>query len=457
MRIFQADGLRCALSPKEAIQKTDKGFLLTSGDFTVLELRIQGRGRIIWPNREGEGFEIGAVYPALKAHDCLETGLAISWPATASSAAVMVTAGDRSGFIFAAEGDPDGCHLEIRVFADAPDSVCIRFRGAAAKWRVIEHGPDQDEHIAPQDSAVGKTSPRLQFQAGLIGPDGESEAEADGGFAILPELAKRFSEVFDPGNGEPIIHIFGYAGGHDRDYPDYSPSPRLGGIPALNAAAEELHERGFALSCYLNARIAEVESLRRYPLLQAGVCRNADGTPVVEQYNGRAFNVMEPSFEPWLEHLYLQAMLLRGCGADVVQLDQVSGRAPVVAPGMLWGAGYKRLIERLHEAGLEVWIQGVSDYYPADWFEMTWRDLNILPGGLLRGGNPFGRTDLSLLKALNIGGSFLAPLAKADLVSESGLPLIVDVMNVGDSLPLYGRAYLESIPERSEALGRLFR
>jgi len=174
---------------------------------------------------------------------------------------------------------------------------------------------------------------------------------------------------------------------------------------------------------------------------------------------------MDPDFQPWLDELYNQAVMLKVMGADAVQLDQVAGRAAAVPPGKVWGRGYKNLIYRLQNAGLKVWIQGVSDYYPADWFEMTYRDVNILPDGILRGGNPFGRTDLSLLRTLGLPGRFLIPVSKLEAsgcsslsvskdfsTKESDLPFILDVLGGCGKLPLYGREYLEELDSLSREI-----
>lgn len=49
------------------------------------------------------------------------------------------------------------------------------------------------------------------------------------------------------------------------------------------------------------------------------------------------------------------------------------------------GKGYIELIKSAQETGLKVWIQGLSDIYPADWFELTERKCSILDDGTIRG------------------------------------------------------------------------
>ena len=457
MKIFKTDGLECVLR----IKKPESGSNGIDSVY-IYELEIMGMGEIVWPNREGESFAVRDVYPVLAGEGLLDSGLSIAWPATASAMALMIAGENGDSVVFRLGKDPGGRHSEIRVYAGSADSIRICIAGFNEKWEMIKPAGAAD---------FPGNLPQLQFQLGLIGPDGKTSAAGDktAGFNIIPGLADRFINSFKP-EVSPVFHLFGYGSGHDTGYPDYNPSPVLGGKGGLASAAEALHSKGFRLSCYLNARIAEESALPDFPLLQDGVCRNRDGSPVIEVYHGRRFNVMDPLYEPWLEHLYMQAMFLKDCGADAVQLDQVAGRAPVVPVGQPWGAGYRNLIERLRSNGLQVWIQGVSDYYPADWFEMTYRDLNILPGGVLRGGNPFGKTDLRLIKALihndSAAGdsslnsaSYLVPLEKARALAAKygglakiGLPLIIDVLGAGGRLPVYGEDYLAEIAELEKTL-----
>ena len=347
-----------------------------------IDLNIEGRGYCVWPNREGEGFHFNRVYPVLAENHCLQTGLSLSWPATASSQSVALFPSKGPGILFRFTDDTEGAHREIRIKASSQDQVSIRFSGRSGNCSISS----LDERWG---ESRGKIIPvRYQFQAGLIGPSGECGIPGSGGFSYLPELGDRILACHGPFNKEPILHLFGYAKGHDTGYPDYTPSESLGGAVALKRAIEKLHTLGFLVSCYLNARIVETEMLRVFPHLEEGLCYDLSGKPVMECYFGRDFYVMNPNFSPWLAELEKQALGLKTLGADIIQLDQVAGRAATVPPGDPWGKGYATLIDSLRKKGLKVWIQGVSDYYHSDYFEMTWRDLNILPDGTIRGGNP---------------------------------------------------------------------
>ena len=401
MKIFKADGLECSLRTVDL--KTEPGVPDT---LRAYELVINGKGEVLWPNCEGEIFSIDRVFNILKMHHCLESGLSIAWPASASMMAVMVIAHSGESRIFSLQVDSEARHAEIRLFADSPEKIRIRFLTTVTTWQIIA-----PENLPDSPSVSNESIPDMLFQLGLAGSDGTPGASGgqSATFDTIYKMADHFIDSLnlngsiqsdDIDSHNPVINIFGYSGGHYSGYPDYSPSFSLGGLPGLSHAADELHSRGFELSCHINARIAEESALRKYPLLQAGVCRDRNGSPIIETYEGRRFNVMDPSHSAWTEHLFMQAMLLRECGADAVQLAHISCRAPAAACGAVWGAGYRKLICRLQSTGLKVWMKGLSDYYPANWFEITGGKTVILPGGIIQCGKPLGKSDFRLLLSL---------------------------------------------------------
>lgn len=80
---------------------------------------------------------------------------------------------------------------------------------------------------------------RFRVQVGLIDPDGFSALPTDQDFLVLSEIARHMRKKIGESN---ILHVFGYAHRHDRGYPDYSPSRRLGGEKFLQRAIQGVHE-----------------------------------------------------------------------------------------------------------------------------------------------------------------------------------------------------------------------
>ncbi|MDC7126759.1 MAG: hypothetical protein PQJ46_14405 [Spirochaetales bacterium] len=451
MRIYESETVNCSL-------KSQKGHIFKHDDIKhiyicpeVFELIIEGAVKILWPNREGESFYIKDVFPLLQSKNLVNEGLSIGWPATSMCQGIMFFSEYKSeapsSFLFHAIDDCGGRYREIRLLADDCNKLRIRFSGKQCRWEFVERSRSVAFDCAKNKKLAEQS---FMFQVGF--KDSEGTSIPDTNFGILPDLAKRFSQIVGKNTSSEkpsIIHLFGYGAGHDVGYPDYTPADDLGGSDGLCKAADEIHEKRFLLSCYLNARLVQVELIEKFPELMSSRCVTADGTYVIERYGNHEFFVMNPCSAIWEEYLFEQAIMLKSCGADAVQLDQVAGRAPAVSVGEEWGRGYKALINRLHAEGLKVWIQGVSDYYPADWFEMTYRELSILPGGVLRGGTPFGKTDLCLLKALMPDDEkdrcFIVPLKKAPLIKDSGLSIIVDLLTMDGSPPFYGKDYLDKL------------
>lgn len=206
-----------------------------------------------------------------------------------------------------------------------------------------------------------------------------------------------------------------------------------------------MKRRGFELSFYLNARIVDRQVMSRYPGLAAGVLRDDRGEPVEEVYQDLRFWVMDPGYEPWQDVIVDAALTLKGLGADWIQLDQVAGRQPPRRPGEPWGEGYEEMIRRIRAAGMKVWTQGVCDYYSADRFEMTHRDVSILPGDP-QGGNPLGEQAPELAALFLSDREFLVPREKARSLDPRIFPrIVVDMLTRGEILPLYGGSYLEEL------------
>lgn len=410
----------------------DSGFVETN-------LTIRGEGNITWPNREGEIFSLSEAHERLLKIGRADSGISLCWPATASVQAVGMI-DDESIHTFLANPEPRGKVRFLELASDKPGLVRFKFRGASVTWRMLSIPlSDSDQN---RDCFVPELS---LYQIGLIGPDGECEVPIDRGFRILDDAARALIVA----NGVPVpgdvIHIFGYAEGHDRGYPDYTPSEKLGGAAALKSAIGELGELGFETSLYLNARLAELTRLTDYPGLKDAVLTDTGGRPLFEVYRGRDFAVMNPSSPQWISHLLNEARRLKELGAAWVQLDQIAGRAAPVNPGVSWGMGYKRLIEGIHRMGMKVWIQGVSNYYPVDAFEATWRPVTVLDDGTLRGGWPMGSPDTTLIESTGFSGRLIVPEIKREALERSGLTRIYDRCAEDDGLPLWGASWLNNL------------
>ena len=254
------------------------------------ELRIQGSGEIIWPNREGEIFLLEDAFEKLQSLDRASTGISICWPATASIKAVCVK---EAGNIhtFSAEKDADGRAGFINISSAEPGNVVFRFTGAGTSWHFSSLRPGESS-----DSTAEKS--RFIYQIGLVGPEGDSEAYREKGFPVLIDAAKAVIEAYGKPEPGDILHIFGYQGGHDRNYPDYSPSEALGGAQSFQKAIEAVKSLGFEISLYMNARLAELSRLPEYPELTDSILLDNNGRQVVESYRGRDFAVMNPVSSP---------------------------------------------------------------------------------------------------------------------------------------------------------------
>ncbi|MBF9016930.1 MULTISPECIES: DUF6259 domain-containing protein [unclassified Oceanispirochaeta] len=415
---------------------------------TCQELTVRGRAYCVWPNREGEGFMLESVSSVLADNGCNERGLSLSWPATASARAIILKSEDASVLIRKIN-ESNGYHEEIRIFADSSDILRFRFTGPIGEFVVTELSGSYWTDAAGNKGKSDLNSIPKQFQLGLISPEGECAIPAEEGFRALIPLGREIINSFPITKTAHILHLFGYGAGHDRAYPDYSPSEMLGGSELFKSVLSRLKDMGFRISLYMNARLLDASRRDTYPRLKESILKDPEGKEFTEEYFGRTFLVMDPSSAAWQDELYSQALMLHELGADLLQLDQVAGRAAPVTPGSPWGEGYADLIHRIQKLGMKVWIQGVSDYYPADCFEMTWKDLEILEGGILRGGNPFGVTDLSLLKALkdsgNFKGTLLTPMDKRDTIDPSLFSFRLDLMDKSGLLPLYGPDYMKRI------------
>ncbi|RKX94112.1 MAG: hypothetical protein DRP59_01055 [Spirochaetes bacterium] len=407
--------------------------------------------RILWPNREGELFHISQVQKSIEQYNVPE-GLTISYPATASCRTIIFLEDTDRGVAVLAPPDTEGRVTELRIKSTGIKDCALLVTGNSCTWYAVRFDslPELQSRLVDLKGSVSwkgiplrNTEASWQVQTGLIGTDGHTSVPKERGFDVLSDISACMERLLGSGN---ILHVFGYAGGHDIGYPDYTPSPVLGGDERLGKAITEIHRNNQKVVFYLNGRIAQKELVDDTDLYDA-VLTTEYGSPVVEVYQDREFYVMNPSSEKWLERITNEALHLKALGADGVQLDQLGGRAAVVPPGEIWGRGYIDLIETLHLQGLLVWIQGVSDIYPADWFELTYRNVSILEDGTIRGGTPLGKADKRLYELSVPNQVLLVPLSRFDKQWSNSKRIIVDLDKKGGELFLYNPRYLKQLEE----------
>ncbi len=456
MTLYDTDHYNCTFSaagsftvkehPKWSEIDTGKG----SKAFTFTLDLSGSKWRILWPNREGEMFPLSAAAEIIKKHDVQE-GLTLSYPATASCRTLIFLEETNRGFAFLSPPDRQGRVTEFRLLAEKRERIRIIVTGYPDSWyRVPFHSlTELGSTLKTLRQSVEwklldfvETNSRWQVQIGLIGPDGRTKVPEDRGFSILADI----SEVMLHELGEQnILHTFGYAMGHDRGYPNYTPSSLLGGKKKLEQAITDIHRNRQKAVFYMNGRISQKDQVNKQGLRES-VLRDPEGNPFSEIYQGREFLVMDPSSQKWQEKLYTEAMQLKELGADGIQLDQLGGRAALVSPGEIWGKGYRSLIDKMRNKELTVWIQGLSDIYPANWFELTYRGTSILNDGTIRGGTPLGIPDRRLFELSVPGQVLLIPLSKTERNREiPSKKIITDLNKSGGDLFLYTSLYIEQL------------
>jgi hypothetical protein len=419
--------------------------------YGLIELRFDRGDTLIWPNREGERMALSSLDASLAALSPKRKSLSINYPSIASCRTLILESAQGDGLLIAAAPDPGArvtrftlksvdCTVPVLEIL-APESlwaVCPfdggipGCRSALERIRGALPWPDVRHRAVPA---------RFQVQVGLIDPQGNAAVPEDAGFMVLADIARVMGRMIGTGN---VLHVFGYARGHDRGYPDYRPSARLGGERLLGSALESVHQQGQQAVFYLNPRIAEPEYLSES--LLSSILTDSRGQPYREEYHGREFVVMNPGSEPWIEHILDQAQALAALGADGVQLDQVAGRNALAEPGEPWGGGYLRMIECIQALDLRVWIEGLSDLYPADWFEMTDRDPAVSKDGSIHSGHPLGNSAPELFALSVPKACCLIPFVNLQNIQKDlKINMIIDINKPKGGLFLYDADYLTTL------------
>lgn len=426
-------------------------------NFTI---NIEGENwEILWPNREGEIFSASQVYEKIKKSN-VSNGLTISYPSTASCRTLIFLEKSGNGLALLAPPDKNGRVTEFRINAEDSKNVSINIKEKNSKWysllfkslKELEKKVKNLQTTVPWPGLYAvQTDSKWQVQVGLIGPDGKTEVHKNKGFDVLVDISELMQRELGENN---ILHVFGYSSGHDINYPDYTPSSQLGGSSLLKKTIQKIHQNSQKIVFYMNGRIADQENVEKEGL-DSSILTDKNNLPITETYHSRDFYVMNPSSEEWQERLLSEAVKLKKLGADGIQLDQLGGRAAPVPAGEIWGKGYIDLINNIHKEGLSVWIQGLSDIYPADWFELTYRDINILEDGTIRGGTPLGRPDKRVFQISVPNQVLLIPLSKAETkvdtktgnkkVHNNNCKNIIDLDLGDEKLFLYNPLYMTQL------------
>ena len=437
--------------------KTKHGFELTHlNNNQVNDLRIELKSenwKILWPNREGEIFSSSQVIKAINKHQ-VSDGLSISYPATASCRTLIFMEENGKGFAFLAPPDQEGRVTEFCINAEDYKNISLNIKCKNTTWYTLpfvtfneleDKIKDLQDAVPWRGLGIVETNSSWQIQVGLIGPDGKTEVPKNKGFDVLNDISDLMLKKLGEDN---ILHIFGYSMGHDMGYPDYTPSTQLGGDSHLKKAIERIHFNRQKAVFYMNGRIAQKENVDREGLYNS-VLKDNKNKPFEEVYHNRIFYVMNPSSEEWQDRLLTEAIKLKSLGADGIQLDQLGGRSAPVPAGETWGKGYINLINNLHKENLSVWIQGLSDIYPANWFELTYRNINILENGTIRGGMPLGKPDKRVFQFSVPGQVLLIPQSKTETKQENkkidNSKTIIDLDLGDEKLFLYNPLYMTQL------------
>ena len=380
-----------------------------------------------------------------------DRGLMINYPSIASCRTLILESAQGDGLLITAPPDPSA-RVTRFTFKSVDSSVpVLEILAPESVWAVcpFEGGipgcgsaMERIKETLPWAKVRHRAmAAQYQVQVGLIEPRGNTAVPANEGFMVLADIARVMGRTIGTAN---ILHVFGYAQGHDRGYPDYTPCSRLGGKRLLRMALESVHQQGQQAVFYLNPRIAERERLS--VSLLSSILTDSRGEPFREEYRGREFVVMNPGSEPWIEHILAQAKALAALGADGVQLDQVAGRNALAEPGAPWGGGYLRMIESIQALGLRVWIEGLSDLYPADWFEMTDREPSVSRDGSIHSGHPLGTSAPDLFHLSTPQACCLVPFKKLqNSQKDLRINMIIDINKPKGGLFLYDADYLTTL------------
>ncbi|NLX97849.1 MAG: hypothetical protein GXY83_16925 [Rhodopirellula sp.] len=166
--------------------------------------------------------------------------------------------------------------------------------------------------------------------------------------------------------GLDVLGLFGWAhGGHDRDYPDYIPDPKMGGPEELKAAIERVQKRGKKVMLYANGQLLDTASAFYKEHGVECTSLQPDGKPYADRYN-KFKSTPDPTFaracfgsERWYQRLYELGVQAQDLGADGLIYDQFGIGGPGFCyneshgharPNEAWAECRFQLTKRLTEA-----------------------------------------------------------------------------------------------------------
>ncbi|MGD1041913.1 MAG: DUF6259 domain-containing protein [Sedimentisphaerales bacterium] len=135
----------------------------------------------------------------------------------------------------------------------------------------------------------------------------------------------------------PLFVFAWFKNGHDSDYPEYEPDPRLGGKAALKKVIKTIKAEGGRIILYTQGRLIDKKT-RYYREIGSQIClKNEDGVEYVDEYSfnesgniypGKIFALACPSTEQWYETLRQQIDMVMDLGASGILFDQIAGDPP---------------------------------------------------------------------------------------------------------------------------------
>ncbi len=170
------------------------------------------------------------------------------------------------------------------------------------------------------------------------------------------------------------MHLVGWFGqGHDTTYPDFDPSPAMGGEEGLKRLVDGMHQAHMLVTFYLNARLANVHgpALAAHPEWKVleGV-----GPQWREKYGDQEFQVLCPASRGFEEKMRREVLrVARDYHGDGVQLDQVGAASTLLCfdrthghrtPATAWAEGYSEMLADLRDSARKVnpefwqWVEG---------------------------------------------------------------------------------------------------
>jgi hypothetical protein len=437
------------LSKNVNLSKLDNSISLECDGVSIIEINLNSFDQLFWPNREGELIKTSNILKVLD--DNKLSKASICYPATASMN-LFILYNEKlceSLFIYS-KSDKEG-KLSLFSLLNKENNPYLKIESSNIEFKLLTFKGNRVEEtiekfvkanlyktILPKRDNKG----RYQVQVGMFSPYGETNVPLDKGFNVLDTISSLMKEYI---NNDNILHLFAYHGSHDSKYPNYFPSEILGGSEKLKNSIAKIHENKQRCSLYMNARLFDSSLLDEYKYLEDSIVRDVNKKYVVETYYDRDFFVMNPESEDWRNLLVERASYLKTLGCDIIQLDQVAGRAAIGPIGTKWGSGYRDLIKSIQSLDLEVWIQGINEIYQANRFELCFRYPNILEDGTIRGGHPFG-SSYPLVPRLLENQNFIIPLASKTLIENIDRDLItIDLENKAGQLSLYSESYIKNL------------